>query len=81
MPASLRYLTERLRFMSDDRWSEVDLPLRTDFTFAYTDMRDFPEEGKEFEHMVVLFFPYKGDPNDAEQVVITELKEPVNPHG
>jgi hypothetical protein len=69
----------RLRFMSDDRWSELDLPLRDDFTFGYTDMRDFPEEGKEFEHLVVIFFPYEDDPDDAERIVITELKEPVNP--
>jgi hypothetical protein len=70
----------RLRSLSDDRWSEADLPLRKDFTFGYTDMRDFPKESEEFEHLIVIFFPYIGDPESAERIVITELKEPIRPH-
>jgi hypothetical protein len=70
----------RLSLLSDDRWTEFGLPLREDFTFEYGDMRNFPHEGETFERILLVFFPYAGDPADSDHIVFAELKDsPKNP--
>lgn len=64
-----------LRFMSDDSNSELVLPVPPDAEFRYLDMRDYPEEAKEFVRMVVMFFPYDNDPGAADQLVFAEVIE------
>ena len=63
-----------LSLLSDDRWTELVLPLREDFTFGYGDMRTFPREGETFERILIAFFPYDGDPADSDHIAFAELK-------
>jgi hypothetical protein len=63
------------RLMSDDTWTELTLPLRAGFRFGYTDMRDSPEHSSQFDNLLVVFFPYHGDPDQADKIVLYEIKE------
>jgi hypothetical protein len=65
-----------LRFMSDDRWSELVLRLPDGGIFRYLDIRDYSTRQHEFEHLIALFFPYITDPDESDQIFFTEVKEP-----
>lgn len=62
-----------LRLMADNRRSELTLRLRDDFTFAYNDMREPPSN--KYVRMIVVFYPYIGDPADADIIVLGEMIE------
>ena len=64
-----------IRLMADDTWAELVLPLREDFAFGYADMRDAPEEADLFVRGIMIFFPYEGDPEQADRIVLAELVE------
>ena len=64
-----------IRLMADDTWAELVFPLRDDFAFGYADMRDAPEEADLFVRGIMIFFPYEGDPEQADRIVLAELVE------
>lgn len=61
-------------FMADDRLAELVLPLPPDVRFRFLDLRGFPEE-KDFERMLVMFYPVGPDPDKWDQIVFAEVRE------
>ena len=64
-----------LRFISDDRWAELALPLPDDIIFRYLDLRGTPK-GQKFERLIVLFYPFVSDPDESDQIAFAEVIEP-----
>lgn len=65
--------TSELRLISDDKSSELVLPLREDLEFEYGDMRQHPQHVEEFDKMLIVFFQYLGDPAQADMIVFVEI--------
>jgi hypothetical protein len=38
-------------------------------------MRDSPEHSAKYDNLMVIFFPYTGDPESADWIVLYEIKE------
>jgi hypothetical protein len=66
----------RLRLVSAEKGSELVLPIRDDFIFEYTDMRDGPPEHiAKYNGLMVVYFPFENDPDEADWIVLCEMKE------
>lgn len=61
---------DEIKFLSDDRSSEMALLLKDDFTFGYGEPRGFPEEAGIFESVLVLLAP-----DDKDRIAFTQIIE------
>lgn len=59
-----------VKLLSDDTFSEMALPLSPDMEFAYGEPRDFPEDARIYESVLVLRLP--GTDDRIAFTVITE---------
>ena len=64
---------QELRLLSDDERSQLTLPLRSDFTCAYGDLRTALIGGHTYESNLLLLFPYAGDPTEADAIHLAKI--------
>ena len=69
-----------IRFLADDRWAELVIPIPGDVTFRFLDINEFTG-GAKFERMLMMFYPFVNDPDEADQVVFAEVNEGTMRHG
>ena len=65
---------ERLHILSDDTFTELELPLRASFAFGYGEPRDFPDEAAEFESTLVIFLTFPLPTREPDTISLLKVK-------
>lgn len=66
---------EHLHILSDDTFSELELPLRANLEFGYGEPLDFPDEAAEFESGLVIFLTPPSPIREPDTISLLKVKD------
>lgn len=69
---------DRVAFMSDDRTTELVLPLARDCEFRYGDIGRSHTLAHKYTHLLVYFPSHVGDPEQSDYIIFAERRSPAD---
>ena len=70
-----RVESDQLSFMSDDKGSTLVVPLPPAADFRFLDLSRPPSTSESFGRMLMLFYPFRKDLDESNQIVFAEQRE------